>query len=159
MRHAKTENSHTALHDKDRNLTETGIREAMQMGKNLKQKSWIPQFIFCSTANRTIQTCKILNESLQIPEERIQYMDQLYLAHSEELYKIMLQTNDCYHNIMIIGHNPSVTHFPYLTCENLIDHVPTGGLLKMSFEVAQWNEITKGSGKLEAIEFPTKILF
>ena len=159
MRHAKTESAHAARNDKDRNLNETGIQEAQQIGKILLQKNWIPQSIICSTAHRTIQTLNIVNESLHISNEHIQYFDNLYLAHTEEIFKILTHLDNHYQSVLCIGHNPSVTHFPFMACEKLIEHVPTGGVLKITFEANHWNEITKGSGNLDAMEYPTKKLY
>lgn len=159
MRHAKTENGHAAHNDKERNLTDTGIQEAMQMGKLFIHKNWQPQTILTSTAHRTVQTQRIINDALKISKENIQYLDHLYLAHTEALFKIITQIDNHYHSVLIIGHNPSVTNFPFMACEKSVDHVPTGGVLKMTFEADRWNEIIKGSGKFEAMEYPTTKLY
>jgi len=97
------------LSDKERVLSEQGGRDVSTMGEQLNKKGIKPDFIYCSTAQRTRQTAQHLIESLAVPSDLIQYDERLYNASLESLIYFVREIDDHVGSMLIIGHNPGLS--------------------------------------------------
>ncbi len=95
--------------DKERVLSEQGGCDVSAMGVQLKKKGIKPDFICCSTAQRTRQTAQHLIKSLAVHSDLIQYDERLYNANLESLIYFVRELDDHVGSVLIIGHNPGLS--------------------------------------------------
>jgi phosphohistidine phosphatase len=155
IRHAKTEVIHTGISDFERSLVKRGINDSNLMADILiKKKIQIDLFI-SSPANRAIETASILASKYTYPIGKIVQEDYLYgyFPASRFLQKIagLDKKIRC---IAVIGHNPVLEDLVEELSGQYQDHLPTAGVIGISFSVNTWDEISTGTGKITLLEYP-----
>lgn len=112
MRHAKSDWSEDNRSDFGRPLTSRGIKAARQMGKWLKQWLKHEQYpidrIICSPALRAKQTCHLVVNALNMPENIVNFEPEIYGASCNDLIALIEQYSKGVHSLLIIGHNPGL---------------------------------------------------
>jgi phosphohistidine phosphatase len=156
IRHAKSSWDQPGLSDFDRPLNDRGKRDAPRMGKRLKEKGVHPDVMISSPAKRAFSTCKRIAAVLGFAEEKIKTERALYHADEEEILSAVRKINDKHHVAMVFGHNPGLTEFANLLSDkdNVIDNVPTCGVVVFDFKVDSWTQINFGNGEFVFFDFP-----
>ena len=109
FRHAEAVAASGGGTDYDRPLHERGKSEASLMGQRLVR--WPnPDFIISSPALRAVMTVNLLVESIEYPVKDIVFEKQIYEAELEDLYEVLQKIDDSHSCVMLVGHNPSLTH-------------------------------------------------
>ncbi|SEF77892.1 phosphohistidine phosphatase SixA [Nitrosomonas ureae] len=108
MRHAKSDWSEDNKPDFDRPLTSRGIKAAKQMGKWLKHGQYPIDRIICSPALRAKQTCHLVVNALNMPENIVNFEPGIYGASCSDLIAMVEQYSKGIHSLLIIGHNPGL---------------------------------------------------
>lgn len=133
--------------DFDRNITYNGIQTIKQLAAHLKTQAFHPEYVYCSSAVRTEQTVNLLFEGMTL-EPEISLRDEIYDASIRTLFELVTQTDNLYHEIMIVGHNPAISYLAeYLTGEAIGGLTP-GQLVRIEFGVNTWSEVSQGLGSL-----------
>jgi phosphohistidine phosphatase len=156
LRHAKSSWTDAALSDFNRPLNERGKRDAPLMGIKLADLNILPDLLLSSAANRAFSTALIVAEALNYPKDRINKREDLYLASSRKILKIINFTENKYDSIMIVGHNPGLTDLAIDLGTLQVSNMPTCALVALDFAVDEWQEVDKGSGKNILFEYPKK---
>lgn len=157
IRHSKSDWSVMGLNDFERSLNRRGETDALKMGKKLKELNLKPNKIYCSSAVRTTRTAELLVEQLDYLLGEVNYSDDLYEASVRTLLGFVNQLNDQFHDVTIISHNPAITYLAeYLTGEAL-GHVPTTGVVRMSFGFDEWKLISEKTAELVYFIYPKKL--
>jgi len=146
IRHAETAEKVTGQTDKDRLLTTAGMRQSAAVGQFLKSQSVPVDVIISSSALRATTTAQIIAEQLNSDNE-IVIEDELYQASVGTLIN-MLRNGDQYHNITIVGHNPTITYFAEFITDSGIEEMRPACVLVMKLDIGNWKELTKGSATL-----------
>jgi phosphohistidine phosphatase len=158
VRHAKSRESEPGQKDIDRELSESGYQQASRLGRYLYLKGINPDKILTSHARRAVDTAQLISEQLKLDPSQIESTEELYEASVRTLLQQIHRLDNAYKFIIIIGHNPAITHL----CEHLskdeIGNLPSGSMVNLSFVNLQWNELDKGNGFLEEIKFPDQIV-
>ena len=154
FRHAKAEKN-DLLKDYDRGLTERGKTDAFEMSKRLLKKGFKPDLIISSPAKRTHKTARILAEQFAYDEKKIDFNSQIYNANVEDLLFILRELEDKYNDIILVGHNPTVTGIIGYLTTSFIEHLPTSGCAQIQFDVKTWKMIKQLSGSLSFVDFPS----
>jgi len=154
FRHAKAEKN-DLVQDFDRGLTERGKTDALEMSKRLSKKGFNPDLIISSSAKRTTKTARIIAELFGYDERNIDLNSQIYHANVEDLLLIIRELDDKFSNVILVGHNPTVTGIIGYLTPNFIEHIPTSGCAEMQFDVKTWKMIKQSSGNLSFIDFPS----
>jgi phosphohistidine phosphatase len=162
MRHAKAVAEGDGP-DKERALTERGLKAAFAAGQKLAKNQLIPGQILCSPATRTRQTLAqvmagmgttppvILRESLYAFGDGSPYLE----AIAKEGREIG--------TLMIIGHNPSVHSLALRLSGHGSDpqalsemrgKYPTAAMAVLAFDLPDWSMIGVGGGRLESFLTP-----
>lgn len=151
IRHAKS-SWEAPLHDKDRPLTAQGMRNAHLVSSNIID--YLPKAfsIWCSTAERTVETALIFAQNINFPLESIVYKEDLYTFDEQKLENVIKLYSNGYDNIIIFGHNEAITNFVNKFGDVYIDNVPTSGFVHIEFDNDNWESISKG--KTKKILFP-----
>jgi phosphohistidine phosphatase len=154
MRHAQSADKQPGQADKDRELTNEGMRQSLQIGAYLKSEKKNFDLFLCSTAIRAKSTAEFVLEALNVPADKIQFDEEIYNASIRTLYQQIMRIDELITSIMIIGHNPTVSYLAeYLTKKEIGDMSP-GSLVIIHFNHTKWNEIQEGSGELVRYIYP-----
>ena len=143
--------------DFQRALTSEGVNIARALGRYLLKSSFNPSKVFCSTAVRAKETMQNLAEELEMGERHVIYKDEIYNASVRELLQLVNSIESDSEDVMIVGHNPTITYFAeYLTGSNIGNMDPCG-LVTVSFEDIPWDEVSQNSGSLVSYFHPRNL--
>lgn len=103
MRHAQAESY--AESDRERRLTERGVRDAANTGRWLESQGLIPDYALVSHATRAQQTWKHVREASGAqPVEEVS--QALYAASPALVVEAVRLLHDRYETVIVVGHNP-----------------------------------------------------
>ena len=157
VRHAKSSWKYPELDDFERPLNKRGKKDVPVMGRFLKAKNINPDLIISSPAVRAASTARVLAEILSYPLSRIIFDNQIYEADSESLFNIVSGLNENVKNVILIGHNPSLTSFANTIADHFVGNIPTCGIFCTELDISSWSEISEKCGTLKFFEFPKNI--
>ncbi len=152
LRHAKSSWDNGDLADIDRPLNERGKSAAPFMGKIMKDNAFVPKIILSSPALRARETAKLVKQSAGFDAE-IKLNDRIYEASPRTLSIVATSIDDRFDSAMIVGHNPGMEGFVRLLTGKS-EAMPTASLAIIDLDVAGWEQITGGVGKLRQIIRP-----
>ena len=157
VRHAKSSWDDFRLSDKQRPLNKRGMRDAPRMATYLKGILGNVDIIIASSAVRTRATALFMANELLSNPEAIVFSDELYACEVEDyLEKIHQLPEDC-RSVLFVGHNPTITEIAYCMQGQLIQHVPTCGVIIADCTLNKWEEFDFDSAKVESIVNPKMI--
>lgn len=156
VRHAKSSWDNPLLNDSERTLNKRGKRDAPFMAKLLKKIENNPDLIISSPAVRAFSTAKIFAEVINYSRNKIRLETSIYEADINDLLLIISRLDDKIANVIVVGHNPSVTDFVnYVTGQN-ITNMPTCSICAIEFNFNSWKNILYEKGNLRFFEYPKK---
>lgn len=141
VRHGKSAWDNPDLKDHDRTLLPKGIKRTEKVALFLASKSHKPDLIISSSAIRAFETAKILATELSYEEEKIRIDSNIYYQGSEYLMELLYGLPNEVNAVMLIGHNPTFSHFANKFLDKPISDLPTTGTVSVSFETKKWEEI------------------
>lgn len=107
MRHAKAAFP-LGVADHERPLAQRGHNEAPLAGKWLLEHDVVPDFILCSSALRTRQTCTWVCQQLGDKAPTPKLEDGLYAAGATGMLSVINHVPDTVTTLMIISHMPGI---------------------------------------------------
>jgi phosphohistidine phosphatase len=155
LRHAKSAWDDSSLDDFDRPLNERGRTTATRMGAFLARERLVPATVVCSAACRAVETWARIAPALEHPEARVE--TDLYGASCDDILSIARELPATAESALLVGHNPGMGDTalrlagagdPRLI-ERMERKFPTCSLAIITFEVAEWEEVAEGRGRLE----------
>lgn len=152
LRHAKSSWDNSDLADFDRPLNGRGKSAAPFMGQVMKSNDFKPGIIVSSPAVRARETARLVKESAGF-EAEIKYDERIYEASPQTLTSVAASIDDRFDSAMIVGHNPGMEGFVRLLTGNS-ETMPTASLAVIDLDISDWDQITKGSGKLRRLIRP-----
>lgn len=156
VRHAKSSWKSYELEDIDRPLNNRGKRNAPEMGLRLANKGIRPDILISSPAKRAYSTAKKIAKMIQYPKNRIIIENKLYHGMEEDIIEVISNTPDEYNELMIFGHNPGFTDLANSLSGAQIYNIPTCGIVAISFDTDNWQNIDTTPGKLIFFDYPKK---
>ena len=127
VRHAQSAEKQVNQNDFGRELTSTGVKQALLVGNYLLQQQIMPDVIMTSTAERARMTASMIADALKTDTEKINLQEDLYEASTRTFFQFITQLEDHLHHVMCVAHNPVVTYLAeYLTGAEVGDMVPAG---------------------------------
>ena len=133
VRHAKSSWDSFSIPDHDRPLNDRGQRDSVFMGKKLFSLGLNPQIIISSSAKRAQLTAKNIAKSLS--DTDIIIKEELYDSYPADYIKIIGEIDEKYSDVMMVGHNPTMTDIVNYFSPDIIYNVPTTGVFKIQFDV------------------------
>ncbi|MFP4556357.1 MAG: SixA phosphatase family protein [Bacteroidales bacterium] len=143
LRHAKSSWDDASKTDFDRPLNNRGVKDADIMATALADKLINIDLILSSTANRAASTARIFAHALNLPEGKLKFDDSIYSAHEGDIENIVHDLPDELTQVMIVGHNPTLTYYANHYYPEHISNLPTSGIVKLEFNANSWKEISK----------------
>lgn len=156
LRHAEAAEPQSGK-DVERPLTARGRGMAMWVGNELTKKGVRPDFILASSAQRTKETCQLVQEAW-VPDFYPQafFDPAIYRADAHECLEMIAMQDEMHHSVMMIGHNPTIHQLALLLCgpgqtqksPEIAHSFPPTSCAVLTFEKDLWVHIHKGSGTL-----------
>lgn len=154
LRHAKSSWADDELHDRDRPLSERGVRDAALMARALAERDLLPDRILASPARRVSETLARLRSYLPASTE-IETVEKLY-GLSGDYREVIAGSGAEAERLLVIGHNPLIQATALALVgkgdaamrQRLATKYPTGALTVIGFESGTWSELAERSGRL-----------
>jgi phosphohistidine phosphatase len=154
MRHAKSSWGEPGLDDFDRPLLEKGKKRTKNIIDFLLTKKVSLDMILSSPAVRAIETAKIMAHGLSLPLENIREEKKIYTADAEQLEDLFFDLPKSVNNLMLVGHNPTMTYFANTFIEQKIDFMPTSAIVGLEFDLDDWGDLRSSIPTLKFMIFP-----
>lgn len=154
VRHAQSADKQLNERDRTRELTPTGVRQALTLGTYLQKQSTIVDIIMCSTAERTKATANLVADVLKLNPEKILLQEELYEASTRTFFNFVTQLADDYDRVMCVAHNPTITYLAEYFTRAEIGDMAMAGLAIIQFDVPSWKEVSQANGELVAYVHP-----
>ena len=153
IRHAKSAWDTDAPSDFERPLNKRGRRDAPRMGKELQRMGISFDRVLCSSAVRARETLAGLCHGLVIPEDRISYLKEIYLAATSTLYDLVAAQPNSLHDIALVGHNPGMEDLAVMLTGGQVVRMPTCCVVRLRFDHAGqgWAQCLAAGAELEYV--------
>lgn len=151
LRHGEAAMGQGIRNDYHRALTSDGLLQLSRVRKLLVSSGVFFDFTCYSPAKRTSQTLELLAEEVALG---IKSPDRsIYEASLGNLLRAIQGISDTYQDVLLIGHNPGISHLQgYLSGDSSILFVP-GMLVRLSIEVESWAMVSSSTAHvLEVIQ-------
>ncbi len=151
FRHAKAETPDVETADFDRCLASRGQRNAIRMGRFIREKGLLPDLVIVSKAARTRETFELASRDW--PDIPVVFLDSIYEASATTVMAAIEAHGGDYERVMVIGHNPGLV----VLLHNLVDsppsglnmsYFPTSCVADIGFDVPHIRDIQPESGRL-----------
>lgn len=157
VRHAKSSRDNPDLKDIERPLAERGFKDAPKVAKRLNKKGIKPDLLYSSPSVRTQQTARYFCNELEYDYSKIQWDSSIYRCSPTALTTAIMGLDNKYDQVMIFGHNPSMTRCAnYFQSDTIFEKVVTTGVVAIQFNIKKWEEVKKKKGKFLFYEYPKR---
>ena len=156
FRHAEAE-QHPRFSDHERPLSLVGVAYAERIAASLVRLVVPVDMVFCSDAERTVETLQIFNQTLAVAPECITFESELYLASSTDLIVRVEALSNEWQHVAFVGHNPGLTTLCNFYTGDQISDLPTGGHYCVGFEVDDWRATGNSMGALLGFTVPQQL--
>ena len=163
LRHAKSSRDDPEMADFDRPLTGRGRRDAPRMGTWMREAGLKPDLVLCSDARRARETWAGLGPTLNCAAP-VLYERGLYMASARALCRRLQRLPDKVEAVLVIAHNPGLEEAAQALAdgtgeplERLKRKFPTAALARLDFEIAKWEALQPGSGRLSQFTAPGEL--
>ena len=97
-------------------------------------------------ALRTRQTAAYICEGIQFDEDKIDFKEEIYEASTGAMLRVINAIRDEHHSALIVAHNPSTSYIAEYLTDEILNNIPTCGVLKINFEIDSWKYVSKSTG-------------
>ena len=156
LRHAKSSWDDASLRDFDRPLAPRGEKDAPRMGKALRERGPLPDYILSSPAARARATVEAFIKAARLDIEP-EFEEGIYDASSAQLMKIVRQLPDSSSCVLMVGHNPGFEEM-VSRLSGKQERMPTAALACIELEAEKWEDVDDGEGRLVWHLFPKMLL-
>lgn len=146
LRHGEAALGAGQSEDIKRNLTPHGRQQLTRLSNLLESEEINFDYALSSPATRCIESLEIINKDNRIP--KVEKDLSIYDASVMGLLKTINLLDEAYSNVLLVGHNPGISHLVgFLTGDSSLVFVP-GMLVRISFEFPRWKLISRNSGNI-----------
>lgn len=132
--------------DLKRKLTQHGRSQLVRLSNLLESEGVNFDYAVSSPALRCLESLEIINKEKRIPitEKHL----SIYESSVMELLNVITSFDDSYSSVLLVGHNPGLSHLVgFLTGDSSIVFVP-GMLVKISFQFSSWKLLSRNTGSV-----------
>ncbi|NDE89904.1 MAG: hypothetical protein EB059_02005 [Alphaproteobacteria bacterium] len=151
--------------DIQRPLTQKGRGMAVWVAHQLSKEERYPEFILCSSALRTKETCQLIQDAWADDcHPQVFFDPAIYSLDVATAMEMISEQDEMHDTIMIIGHNPTIHELAAHLCDvtqapkkiaKLTHGFPPASCAIIQFDVQDWNKIRKAKGTLVDFFHPT----
>jgi phosphohistidine phosphatase len=153
MRHGDAEESDT-MNDSRRPLTDIGRAEVSAIAGSLRTDGIRFDHVLSSSAARARQTTKLLASTLHLPNSKVTYHDDLYLARAEKILSVLEAMDGGVDNILVVGHNPGLFFCAELLQGEKEAPLPTAACIGLALHIDAWQELTPACASIRFRKYP-----
>lgn len=157
VRHAEAAAKESRQEDKSRELTQTGVKQALHLGAWLRANNFSFDLMVTSSAARAEQTASLIAEGMKLEHPRIKPEDVLYEASVRQLLEYTNNIEDGYNDVLCVAHNPAVSYFAEYVTKADVGDMTAGGLAIIKLELNSWKLVTESSGILQRYVTPDSV--
>jgi phosphohistidine phosphatase len=155
LRHAKSSWGDASQPDFERPLANRGREACATIGEFIQEKRIDFDLVLVSTAVRTRETIKLIQECAKFRGE-VRYDERIYEASVSQLLEIISQIDNDRESVLLVGHNPGIEALlALLTGEQ--QRVTTANFAKIKLRATKWSGNLVNEGTLEWIVRPKEI--
>ena len=144
VRHAKSSWEYEGIKDIDRPLKKRGITDAYLVSEALRKKIKTPSVFVSSCANRALHTAMIFSYTFNYPLSYFKISKSLYSFSDGYLIKTVKALDNSFDSAIIFSHDHGISDFVNKFGNQVIDHVPTCGVVAIEFDAKHWKNIKDG---------------
>jgi phosphohistidine phosphatase len=156
LRHAKASRDDPEMADFDRPLHKRGRRDAPRMGAWMRKSGLAPDLVLCSDAKRARETWAGVAETLRSAAP-VLFERGLYMASAKAICHRLQRIQGTVGTVLVVGHNPGMEEAAKALAERggeplerlQRDKLPTAGLVRLEFDIADWGQLQGGRGRLK----------
>jgi phosphohistidine phosphatase len=156
-RHAKSSWDTVFQADVDRTLNDRGNADAPKMAAKLLARNIPLDSIISSSAKRAAQTAAYMAAALLIDAKQLVHVDELYHAPPHVIDDVIASQLAALNTIMIVCHNPGITHWVNEQTTYLIDNMPTCGMMAFSADVNDWLLFATAKKEVVFFDYPKNV--
>ena len=156
VRHAKSSWKDSSLSDGERPLNKRGEHDAPMMGKRIRDHGIRPSLIISSPAARAWTTARLIAAKISYPTEFLQRENKLYLASLDDLLDVVVDQDDGFNSLLVVGHNPGLTHFANFLSPGLTDNLQTAGVVSVQIDRDDWSLHDQPATELLVHDYPKR---
>lgn len=139
LRHGQAQGIDSCPDDFERVLTKRGEIEAQEIAARIVRRALQPDLMLVSPAERAWTTGEIVARACELDAKQILGARELYLATPETTWKILTAHAGSAAHVMIVGHNPGLSHIasrfgPQVQSRELV----TAGLVSALWKHGEW---------------------
>lgn len=164
LRHAKASQDASFAVDFDRPLKPRGHRQALALGRLVREQNLAVDAIVASPAARVVETLSGVLEgagSAVAPE----YDRRVYDASLETLLEVIREADDRVENLLVVGHNPGLHQLVLHLADNdrdglrgdVADSFATATLAELRLSIERWGEAGRHSGRIVSLLRPREL--
>lgn len=146
QRHAQAQSGATYARDHDRELSESGKRDAERVGRYLSRIHAEPGYLLASSATRTRETGQHLVRGLSTQLE-IHTTKALYDARPQDVMEAIRDLPAGAGNALLIGHQPAWSEVVRRLTGAAVK-MRTGAVACIQLEVRSWSQVRPRCGML-----------
>jgi phosphohistidine phosphatase len=147
VRHAKSNWDNALVEDMDRPLNDRGRLNIGELAMLLKHEKARIDLLLTSPARRAFATANAIAEALELDDKRFQTEPRLYMPDLESILDVISQTEKTFTNLMIVGHEPSLSTLIGYYIPNFNAKVVTASHTKLSFQCNSWDQVSANNLK------------
>lgn len=156
IRHAKSSWADPTVIDFHRTLNKRGKKDAPFMAQRLAETGVIPDGVLSSPAKRAKKTARCMAQGVGFSKDLIVYDDSIYSASALDLIRILQMVNNKNNTMFLVGHNYAITDLAELLTDEIIDNIPTSGIVAMDCRIKVWSKISPGCAKILFFDYPKR---
>ena len=137
-RHAKSPWNNLNVSDHDRELSEKGVSDALEMGGRLVKREVSFDLMISSTAIRALTTSQLIASRLNYPLYKIVENKDIYGADLDCLKKIIRRLEEEVVSVAMFGHNPTFHILAEHLSKSGIERFPTCSMIYVAFDTDDW---------------------
>ena len=130
--------------DLKRPLKARGRRACLLMIEPIWKAGCRLQNVYSSHAKRAVSTVKMFEKALPKNTVGWQKDKALYTFYADDLLHWLQQQDNSEEEIMIVGHNPALTHLANQLGSLTIDNIPTCGYVQLKADIKSWKKLAVG---------------
>jgi phosphohistidine phosphatase len=127
------------------------------MARRLFKKGVKLDLLVSSPAKRAKRTAQSFAEEFQKDKDNILIKDELYMAGSDQFYKVISQLDDSVDHVAIFSHNPGITTFANALQVAGIDDMPTCSVFAITISTDSWSAFRKAKKEFWFFDFPKNV--
>ncbi|UII24936.1 histidine phosphatase family protein [Fulvivirga maritima] len=159
IRHAKAMDRQNNQSDSERELDSVGLQNATRMGMNMEHQNVRPDIIISSPALRAHTTASLIAEQIKYDTSKIHHNPEIYEASTRTLLQVINQFKNEWSNVILVGHNPSISYLAEYITKDEIGNMTTCGVVRIEFDFDDWSLVSEDTGELISYQYPDLLNF